>query len=560
MSHAKQWATKLMQTPWRGHARGAASSVPSSPSVPTRLTSPVVALVSAASVLVAAPGVALAQVDPEPELPSPPLALEVPRVSGLAFKGQVLACSRGTWEGAIEHTLAWYRDGDLVVGRTAPKFRVGVADVGHSLVCAVTATNDVGWTSEDSAPVVVSRVPVALRIDSESRQHGPVLRFEGRVLTDGPRAEGAVELVREGAPGTRAPIGVRGGFVIEEPIWGLRPGRTDVVLRFLPRDPDLHQSTETRVRLTVTTPPTYPFPRSAEERPTTMFDALPTFWRGAGACATGCRPAGARNGWPLEPFDEQHGLRAGINERRDSGFHLGIDIQARAWAPVYAIQSGRAQVIQRYGSNARVQIGNFIYWHVRILVAEGEWVRAFEQPIGTVFRLHRHLHLSEVDAAGGYLNPLRPGGRVLAPWEDREPPVVGRPVLGSDGSFTVTAFDPQSFEERTSYVTPVLAPAALAWRLFDTRGRALTGLRWSLRGTRVLSDSLIPAVYTPDARRPGYACFAFEPLCVPHWRYKLGAAGELASTGRRGRIRLTVYAWDWRGNTTARDLWLGPTR
>jgi hypothetical protein len=365
--------------------------------------------------------------------------------------------------------------------------------------------------------------------------------------------------VREGAIAARADLTPTGSFHLEESIWGLTPGRMDLVLRFRPRDPQLHASTEAPFRLTVESPPTYPFPRSPLDRRTTLFDDLPRFWQDGAACSTGCRPRGARAGWPLEPFSEQHGLRAGINERRDHGFHLGVDIQAHARAPVYAIQPGLAHVLVAHGSEARVRIGSYVYWHLRLLVHEGERVHAYAEPIGTVFNRHRHLHLSELDSSGRYLNPLRPGGRVLAPWVDSEPPVLGAPELHPDGLLTVRAFDPQSFEERTRYVTPVLAPAALGWRTFDTGGRPTGPLHWALRGSHVLPPDLVPSVFTASAHRPGFACFAVELLCIPHWEYRLGwLPSTRIATGQASARRVSVYAWDWAGNVTARDLWLRP--
>jgi hypothetical protein len=432
------------------------------------------------------------------------------------------------------------------------------ADVGHRLACAVTGSNEAGSTTASSLPLDVVHVAVAVALDTPLRQHGPRIRFDGHVASEGPRARGRVELLREGSLVQRVETTPSGRFRLEQAIWGLVPGRLHFLIRFLPRDAGLHERTELPVRVTVESPPTYPFPRSTLERSATVFDDLPRFWEDGGPCSTGCRPRGARVGWPLEPFSDQHGLRSGINERRDSGFHLGIDIQAHAGAPVFALQPGRARILVPFGSGARVQIGNYVYWHLKLLVREGEWVNAFEKPVGTVFRLHRHLHLSELDPSGRYLNPLRPGGRVLAPWVDQEPPVIGRPVVHADGSVTVTAFDPQSFEETTSYVTPVLAPAALAWRLFDPRGRPLGSLHWALRGTHVLPPHLVPSIFTADAHRPGFACFAFESLCVPRWDYRLGwlLGGHLAGTPGAA-ARITVYAWDWAGNVTARDHRLG---
>src|SRR3954449_9736200 len=71
-------------------------------------------------------------------------------------------------------------------------------------------------------------------------------------------------------------------------------------------------------------PPTldvFPFPPSPANRPPVRRDRLPGSFR-AGTCSTGCRPAVARRGWPIKPFFATHALRAGLNERRDSGFHV----------------------------------------------------------------------------------------------------------------------------------------------------------------------------------------------------------------------------------------------
>jgi hypothetical protein len=165
-----------------------------------------------------------------------------------------------------------------------------------------------------------------------------------------------------------------------------------------------------------------------------------------------------------------------------------------------------------------------------------------------------HLHLSEV--LGGdesYVNPLRPGGRVLAPYRDLAPPVIGTPRLHAGGVVDVRAYDPQSFVVRTTYPTPVLAPAALAYRLYDLRGRPVTSLHWALRGTHVYPFSLATTIYWPGARGGGWLCFGYHPRCTPNWHYRL--AGGLAPTlpSLSGRYRLTTYAWDWVGNVTARD-------
>jgi hypothetical protein len=186
-------------------------------------------------------------------------------------------------------------------------------------------------------------------------------------------------------------------------------------------------------------------------------------------------------------------------------------------------------------------------------------VKPYSTLVGRVNR-HRygHLHLSEVTASGAFLNPLRPGGRVLSPWRDTAAPVIGRPRVLPDGRVLVKAFDPQSFNVRTTYETPVLAPAGLAYRVFDARGGGFATLHWAVRSNRVLPGQLAPELYAPDAAQPGFSCFATRLICKPDWDFVLagGLAPRLGTLGlRAGLYRLSVYAWDYAGNATARDTW-----
>lgn len=281
----------------------------------------------------------------------------------------------------------------------------------------------------------------------------------------------------------------------------------------------------------------------------------PDFRAGGGGCAEGCRPPGALAGWPIRPFHRAHPLRADINEIRPSGFHRGIDIQARDGVPVYALQAGRADVLAASGDDERVRVGRYVYWHVDLSVSTGAWVSPFRTVLGRTKRGFGHLHLSELGPGGGYLDPLRPGGRALSPWRDADPPVIGRPRLVGGGQVQVAAFDPQSTDSRVYYPTPVLSPAALAWRLFDAAGRPLTPLHWAYRGTRVLPHGLEWDVFARGASRPGFLCFITSRLCRPDWYFRLagGLTPALPRLARGRRYRLTAYAWDRAGNVTARD-------
>jgi hypothetical protein len=301
----------------------------------------------------------------------------------------------------------------------------------------------------------------------------------------------------------------------------------------------------------------WPFSISPLQRPAAPGDDLPPFWADGVPCSVGCTAAGAVPGWPLKPFHEQHAIRAGINELRPANFHVAVDIQARNFEPVYAIQSGYASIRYPGTGDVNVDVGRFYYWHIHPTVSDGQYVVAYKTVIGNVLYGFTHVALSE-GTTSDYLNPLRPGGS-LQPYHNSEPPVIGVPRIFSDGRVIVGAFGPQSLVATGfSYETPVLAPSSLAWRLYDARGHALTGLEWAMRGSQNYSPGLKSVIFAPGAANPGFECFFTERRCIPNWVYWL--AGGLAprlplGSLPHGRYRLTVYAWDWVGNTSALDYW-----
>ena len=304
---------------------------------------------------------------------------------------------------------------------------------------------------------------------------------------------------------------------------------------------------------------TYPFAPSPSQRHTRSSDGLVPWWDDGTPCSVGCRAPHTIPGWPLKPFHHQHALRDTIDARRDSTFHVGIDIQASKNDRVYAIQPGTVHVIESSGAEERVQVGNFIYWHVKHRVHEGQRVSPYKTVLGLIKPGFGHLHLSEVDFGNHYLDPLRPGGRAVAPWRDTARPVIGKPSFNG-GRVYIKAFDRQSFIEQTTYLTPVLPVAGLAWRMFDSHGRAVGPLEWAFRGTQVLPFGLDRTIWAPDARRPGFTCFAVRYVCKPNWDYVL--AGGLAPGLSRSTLdacgcRLSVYAWDYASNSVARDFSFG---
>ncbi len=300
----------------------------------------------------------------------------------------------------------------------------------------------------------------------------------------------------------------------------------------------------------------WPFSISPLQRPTTPGDRLVPYWADGLPCSVGCTAPGVP-GWPLKPFHRQHAIRAGINELRPANFHVGVDIEANDFEPVYAIASGVASIRYQGTGDVNVDVGRFYYWHINPSVHDGQRVVAYRTRIGQVLRGFGHLALSE-GTTDDYLNPLRPGGS-LRPYHDSEPPIIGVPGVFADGRVIVGAFDPQSVVEKKRYETPVLSPSSLAWRLYDAHNHALTALEWAMRGSQNYPPALKPVIFAPGASNPGFFCFAHRVRCIPNWVYWL--AGGL--TPRLplgflppGRYRLTVYAWDWVGNTSALDYWI----
>ena len=303
----------------------------------------------------------------------------------------------------------------------------------------------------------------------------------------------------------------------------------------------------------------WPFSISRKQRVRTRADRLVSFWNDGQQCSVGCRAPGAIPGWPIKPFHRQHAIRAGLNELRPANFHVAVDIDAKDFQPVYAIQSGVVHVRYPGTPDENVNVGQFDYWHVDSKVSDGQYVGAYRTELGTVKYGFKHIAFSEIGPRGQYLNPLRPGGS-LSPYTDTEVPIIRVPRVFADGRVTVGAFDPQSFVDvHASYETPVLAPAALAWRLLDSRGHDRTGLQWALRGSQYYPPGLKPVIFAPGASNPGFNCFFRKRICIPNWVYVLaGGLTERLPLGSlpRGRYRLAVYAWGWAGGTSALERWI----
>ena len=78
-------------------------------------------------------------------VPSAPIALTAPAISGAPRVGGTLACSRGTWddEGVAPYDVAyqWFVDGEQIPFARSSAYTVQLGDAGHALSCRVTAVS-----------------------------------------------------------------------------------------------------------------------------------------------------------------------------------------------------------------------------------------------------------------------------------------------------------------------------------------------------------------------------------------------------------------------------------
>lgn len=85
-----------------------------------------------------------------------PTNVVAPVISGSAALGLALTVDIGTWANTpTSFTYQWQRDASNISGATGQAYTVVAGDVGHSLLCIVTATNSAGSKAATSAPVTV---------------------------------------------------------------------------------------------------------------------------------------------------------------------------------------------------------------------------------------------------------------------------------------------------------------------------------------------------------------------------------------------------------------------
>ena len=89
-----------------------------------------------------------------------PINTVAPAITGTATQGQTLTVSNGTWTNTPDsYAYQWNRSGVPIAGATANTRVLAAADVGATMTCTVTATNEGVSTSKTSAPTAAVAAP-----------------------------------------------------------------------------------------------------------------------------------------------------------------------------------------------------------------------------------------------------------------------------------------------------------------------------------------------------------------------------------------------------------------
>lgn len=194
-------------------------------------------------------------------------------------------------------------------------------------------------------------------------------------------------------------------------------------------------------------------------------------------------------GWPVKPFFRQHPVRGNLGDPRIGPgrdgtmhytLHLGVDIVAPNFTPVYATVSGTVSIHPLHADTVMVADGTgrvLEYWHVIPTMRQGH-ATAYATVIGHVEPPWAHVNLSE-RLGSAYVNPLRAGA--LWPYDDDVPPSIGEIRFEADGrevsptlygpvDVVVGAYDPPTRPVPPPWDDIRLTPALVRWRIVSPTG------------------------------------------------------------------------------------------
>lgn len=258
-------------------------------------------------------------------------------------------------------------------------------------------------------------------------------------------------------------------------------------------------------------------------------------------------------GWPIEPFHEQHPVRAYFGDPRIGSdgrggqsrtLHFGIDISAPNGTPVYSIGSGRISLHPLHPTDVvMVESGGvtYEYWHIVPAVRSGNAI-AYKTLLGRIAPPWAHVHFAE-RRGSTYVNPLRPGA--LGPYRDSTPPIVRALRVQHDRrggvDLIADAFDTTPLTVAAPWNDKPVTPALVQWRL-HRHGTASSG--WSTAAdfrTNLPRCSFESVYYQGTSQNYASTIGDFRFVLARDWR---GA----------GTYVLDVRVTDTAGNTATRSL------
>ena len=141
--------------------------------------------------------------------------------------------------------------------------------------------------------------------------------------------------------------------------------------------------------------------------------------------------------WPVNPFNEQHGINGTLGECRDNRdhFHKGVDVEGSSGTNVYPVVDGIVTYVSTTGINAYVEVTDnannvFKYQHIDPIVKKNDAVTASVTILGTIKNIaNPHLHFED---GLGSRNPLRNGA--LTPFVDNTNPVINSVDIYKQGT------------------------------------------------------------------------------------------------------------------------------
>ena len=95
------------------------------------------------------------------DIPAAPANTASGSISGSATIGATLTCDSGTWDGTPSFTYQWKRDAAAIALATSSTYVVTSSDAGHTITCAITATNDGGPIVATTTGVSIPHTPSA---------------------------------------------------------------------------------------------------------------------------------------------------------------------------------------------------------------------------------------------------------------------------------------------------------------------------------------------------------------------------------------------------------------